>query len=680
MTNLRRIGIILCCSSLSLFGQTVADSSIVISKELEEIEVIRQRTASFVDQQPEKLVVDMRQVQYMPKFLGTSDPVRYLQSLPGIQTNNETSAGIHIQGCDDYQTLISINGAPVLYPNHMLGLFSTFIGPHFHTIGVEQAQHKGTMENRIGGWIDFSTHTEQPERFGFEGNIGLVNSDITFSIPMGKRHALWISARSSYVNELYGRFMKSDDYVIRYHFMDFNLSYTGRLSETDRLVITGFYSRDNMRVYTDNKKTNIGLPWQNIVGSAYWEHYLEHGTWRTTAYCSSFDNKLQAAIDSARVKTDEQLLITGLKNRLDYRITNAFLLSASLDYGHYISRPLAFTLSGISLFNTETETTKAEHADELSLSADLRHDVCKWFAYNIGLHGTAYAHQQHWWWSLDPRVSAHFMPAKDHTITVHYGMYHQYFHKAGLTGGGLPTDFFFLASRQFAPEIAHACNLRYVGSFYRQQFSLSAELYYKQIYNITESTGNVLEVLNKRFSYEDYIVTGKGRNYGLNLMFQRNYGIVTGYVSYTLGWARRSLPGLEGYDDYRYAASSERVHDLKIVLNSRFAKRWNISGMFVLATGIPYTKAEEMYVINGKMVCRYSTFNGAHMPLYHRLDLSCSCDIIKTKEHELGINLSVYNVYAHKNAQFVVYRQNLTPINGSGLITIIPSISIYGKF
>jgi hypothetical protein len=163
-------------------------------------------------------------------------------------------------------------------------------------------------------------------------------------------------------------------------------------------------------------------------------------------------------------------------------------------------------------------------------------------------------------------------------------------------------------------------------------------------------------------------------------MFQRNYGIVTGYVSYTLGWARRSLPGLEGYDDYRYAASSERVHDLKIVLNSRFAKRWNISGVFVVATGIPYTKAEEMYVINGKMVCRYSTFNGAHMPLYHRLDLSCSCDIIKTKEHELGINLSVYNVYAHKNAQFVVYRQNLTPINGSGLITIIPSISIYGKF
>ena len=102
--------------------------------------------------------------------------------------------------------------------------------------------------------------------------------------------------------------------------------------------------------------------------------------------------------------------------------------------------------------------------------------------------------------------------------------------------------------------------------------------------------------------------------------------------------------------------------------------------MFVLATGLPYTEAEEAYMLNGKMVCHYSTYNGAHMPLYHRLDLSGSCDIIKTPEHELGINISLYNTYAHKNAQFVTYRSDLKPIYGTTFSTIIPSISIYGKF
>ena len=117
-----------------------------------------------------------------------------------------------------------------------------------------------------------------------------------------------------------------------------------------------------------------------------------------------------------------------------------------------------------------------------------------------------------------------------------------------------------------------------------------------------------------------------------------------------------------------------------MVLNSQVAKNWNIGLMFVLASGIPYTKAQEAYMLNGQMVCRYGTYNGAHLPLYHRLDLSVSYDIIKRDDHELGINLSLYNTYAHKNVQFIVYREDLHPWYGVMLSTIIPSISIYGKF
>ena len=671
----------LLCSSLSLIGQTAADSSgITIVKQLDDIEVVQQRSAAFVEQRENRLVVQAQQIQNMPKFLGTSDPIRYLQSLAGVQTNNETTAGLHIQGCDDYQTLVSINGAPVFYPNHLLGLYSTFIGQHFSTIALEQSAHKGIMGNRIGGWADFSTFNTQPRRFSVEGNIGLVNSDITFTIPMGKKNALWLSARSSYINWLYGRFMKVEGFQLSYHFQDYNLTYVSDLTDRDKLVVTGFYSRDRMGLSASERNVNTTIPWQNILGSAYWNHHWDNGNWRTTAFYSSFDNKLDLAVNDVRVDTYEQFSSMGLKNLLNYTFTEQLSLAASLDYEHHINKPLHFSLQGLDRYARSGDSSAPLHADELSTGADLRHDVCNWFAYNIGLHLSGYIHQSRFWWAADPRVSLHFMPAEDHLLTLHYGMYHQYFHKSGLTGGGLPTDFFFLANDRFLPESAHSLSLKYATSFLTNQYSISAELYFKQIYNIAESTGNVLQVLNKQFSFDDYIVTGNGRNYGFNLMFQRNYGIVTGYVSYTLGWARRSLPGLEGYTDYRYAASSERRHDLKVVLNSRFAKRWNVSAMFVLASGLPYTEAKEAYLLNGRMMCLYSTYNGAHMSLYHRLDLGCSCDIIKTKEHELGINLSLYNTYAQHNAQFVIYRDDLKPIWGSTLITIIPSLSIYGKF
>lgn len=675
------IGIILICSSLSLLGQTVADSSsITISKSIDDIVVVQQRSKPSVIQTAERMEVDVAQIQYMPKFLGTSDPVRYLQSLAGVQTNSETSTGLHIQGCDDYHTLVTINGAPVFYPNHLLGLYSTFIGPHFQTIELEQAEHRATMPNRIGGWVDFQTFSNHPKRFGLEGNIGLVNSDLTLAIPMGSKHALRLSARSTYINWLYGRFLDIEGYKVRYHFMDYNLTYTGQLSDNDQLVITGFYSRDKLGLFLDNGDVDMHFPWQNIVGSAYWNHRLDEGNWRTTVYYSSFDNQLDMLADSVRVKTDERFAVVGTKNQLSYSLPYGLSIDAALDYDHYFSRPLAFNMRGITMFETTSIQPALTHADELALSADLRHNVTPWFAYNAGVRGTLFFHNKHLWWAVDPRASLHFYPHEDHEISLHYGMYHQYFHKSGLIGGGLPTDFFFLATENFQPELAHAVNLKYVCNFYRKQYSVSAEVYFKQIYNIAESMGNVLQVLNKQFSYDDYMVTGDGRNYGANIMFQRNSGIVTGYVSYTLGWARRKLPGLEGFNDYRYAASSERRHDLKVVLNTHFAKRWHIGAMFVLASGLPYTVAKEVYFLNGKMVCLYGTYNGSHLQLYHRLDISASCDIIKRDDHELGINVSLYNTYAHKNSQFAVYRDNLRPVYGFSLSTIIPSISIYGKF
>ena len=155
-------------SSLSVLGQTTfstvhtAADTIQIDRELDEIEVVRERTAQMVQVHSNKLIINANHIQTMPKFLGTSDPIRYLQSLAGIQTNNETSTGIHIQGCDDYQTLTAINGAPVYYPNHLLGLFSTFIAPHFETIEVEQSEHNGLMENRIGGYVNLTTPAKQP--------------------------------------------------------------------------------------------------------------------------------------------------------------------------------------------------------------------------------------------------------------------------------------------------------------------------------------------------------------------------------------------------------------------------------------------------------------------------------------------------------------------------------------
>ncbi len=673
------IAVFTICAVLSAKGQTSTDSAVLtIGRTIDEIEVVQQRSPQIVSQKSNQQIVDMKQLESIPKFLGTSDPMRYLQTLAGVQTNSETQAGIHIQGCDAYQTLVSINEAPVFYPNHLLGLFSTFVPAHFETMTIEQGEHRGNMTNRIGGWVDLQTQHKQPERFGLSGNVGLINSDLTLTIPCGEKSALWVSGRTSYINMLYGKLLTIEGMGMAYNFQDYNLTYAYHPTEQDELVISGFYSRDQLGV-DGNILFDLGVCWQNVTSSATWRHQFARGRLQSSLSFSGFDNLIDvhAQERTTHIGTLAQFASAEWKNKYSHALTDNLSLMVGADYKHYLEYPLTFDMTGLSL--PVVPQGGLRQADETSIYADLHHYVTHWFDYNVGVHGSVYHHNQQFYWGIDPRVTATFRPAEGHMLAAHYGMYHQYFHKAGLTDGGLPTDFFFLSDETFLPEWSHATNLKYTFS-YKEKYAASIEGYFKQIYDVYESTSNVISLINRGFDYVENMIHGDGRNYGMSLMLQKNSGYVTGYVSYNLGWARRKFPTLDGRNDYIYAASHERRHDLNIVLNSRFAKRWSVGAVFVLASGKPYTRILEAYMLNGNLICHYSTYNGAHLPTYHRLDLSCSYDIIQKNGHTLGVNLSLYNAYCQRNAQFIMYRNDLKPTYGSSLSTIIPSISIYGTF
>ena len=673
------LAILLVIFSSSLVAQSSAatDSvALTISKYMDEVVVVQKKSAQFVSITPTTMTVDMKELERMPKFLGTSDPIRYLQSLSGIQTNNETTSGIHVQGCDDYQSLVSVNGAPIYYPNHLMGLFSTFNAPHFSSIHIEQAAHDGQMSNRIGGMVDLQPHHAQPERFSFTGNLGLVNADLTMTIPCGQKSALWISGRTSFIDLIYGKWLNFNNTQLGYHFQDYNLTYSYHPTENDELLITGLYSRDRLKI---SLAEGTDVIWQNVMGSARWTHDMEKGKWVSQVDFSGFDNRIRAKMEVADIATTADFASLDAHTYYQGQITEQVELTTGTEYHHYFTQPLEFGMNSSAI--TPPAPRARRNADEMSAYADVSHSITKWFDYSMGLHASIYTLEKRVFGAVEPRTNFRFHINKNHHLSIHGGLYSQYFHKSGLTNGGLPTDFFFLADEKYAPERAIATNLNYQGQFHNNQYAVSAEVYFKQIYDVVESTANVIELVNQGFDYEKGFLHANGRNYGLNLMFQRKYGIVTGYVSYSLGWAKRQIPELDGSQQYIYAASHERRHDLSIVLNAQPAKKWNIGAMFVLASGLPYTKAEKAYILNGQMFCCYSTFNGAHMPLYHRLDLSCSYDIIQTQDHSLGINLSLYNAYCHRNAQFVIYRENnLKPEYGSMLSIIIPSISIYGTF
>jgi len=666
------------CGVLSAFGQNVTDSLVVTNVQLQEVEVVSSNCNSVVEQQGTTLLLDMQQLDKLPRFLGTPDPLRYLQSLPGITTNTETQAGLHIDGCDDYQSFVGINGAPVFYPNHLLGLFSTFIAPHFSLMKVEQSVHNASMPNRLGGLVETQTKHVQPTRFAAEGSIGLLASDVSLTIPCGKKSALWLSARASYpILGSITKLMDAGDVDVNYYFMDYNLTYAYHPTERDEVVISGFYSLDKVSVGTD-ENIDVTLKWQNLVGSAYWNHHANNYNFRSTVSFSGFDTKLKLQSSMGEGKTDANMATTEWKNQLNWYISDQMKIMSGLDYVHYFFRPLDMqvNMDGVHIERQQY----LQHADEVSVYVDWRHEVTPWFAYQVGIRGNLYCQNKFIEGAPDPRFTLEFTPATDHHLYLHTGIYHQYFHKVALLDGGLPADFFIPTTSQYKGESAHAISLKYQVDFLNRQFSLSTDVYFKQLSHVVTSTNNIFSLINTNFEYEQNLLVGDGRNYGWNVLFQRNRGKLTGLVSYSLAWAKRRLPELEGINDYIYNASHSIQHNLNVILNWQVAKKWNIGATFVCTSGMPCTMLKEVYLINGQMVCHYYRYNSNHLPAYHRLDLTCSYDIIQKNNHLLGLNISIYNVYNQRNAQFMVYRGDFNPIWGSAISTILPSISLYGRW
>ncbi len=662
--------------SFTFLSDSTAVLDTVSDYRLEELVVVGRRPRPMVIESGNAVSVSLQEMEHLPRFLGTADPMRYLQSLPGVQTNTESSAGIFIQGCEDYHTILSIDGAPVFYPNHLLGLFSSFIPAHFEDMEVGTSCHDAAFPNRLGGGVTLYSHTETDRPIGIEGNVGLIGSELTMPVRLGDRGFLSLSARSSYIGLLYSSLLNFDGMNIGYEFQDFNLTGSWKPGDNDEIVLSAFFGMDGMDL-KNNTSISADLGWSNLAASLSWRHrFRDSSELVSTVRFSGYAGNIYFEEQPVSVFARSDVALAGAESGFSKRLGNSLVIKAGAEWNTYLNHPLALTSEGIGVPVRDTAVLDIMH--ELSVYADLTHEVCPHFRYEIGLRPSLWLSGNDMISaSVDPRVTLHFPINGIHEMRIHYGMYSQALHKAALVNGGLPADYFFLSDEANPPERSHSVSLGYIGSVPDKSWSFTAELYFKQLYNVMESSSNIIGLIYKGFDYQEDFLYGKGRNFGFNAMIQKNKGYVKGYISYSLGWALRNFPEIT--DRYDIRADHDRRHNLVVALSSQPAKNWSVGAMFVLASGAPYSEAVSAYFLNGHVIYEFGPHNGATMPLYHRLDLSCSYYIIKSNARELSVNLSLYNVYAHKNVQFILASGKFMK-QVSMLPYPIPSLSVSFRF
>ncbi len=625
-------------------------------------------------------VVSMSLMDDMPRILGNADPLHYAQLLPGIQTNSEYDAGIHIQGCDNSHNLVTLGGAPVYNAAHLLGFFSVFNAGHFSDMSLVKSSSSAAFPNRLGGSVDMRTPTwlwsEDSLRMKAihgELSVGPMSSQGTLKMPLGKRSLLLVSARAAYLNLLYSKWLEVDGDKINYDFSDYNLSYVTQINDRNILKLEAYWGYDNVKLREASDGFGASVKWDNTLAALHWYSQGKKATAEQMIYYSRYANRVAFNYSSIQAGVRSRIYDLGYKGWLQ---TGGF--KAGLDLIRHGIQPQQTSLQGD--FSDNLPVQAPQTSLEASVYALYRKPLSQRLTGEIGLRANVY-HQQVSFYGMSPSAQVFWNMSSKGRLSLHFGIHHQYLFQTGFTSSGLPTEFWFSADSLRRPQYSYNASLQGEFWFADKEYRLSAEIYFKWLKHQVENTGNIFDLLYSSYSFDGALLYGKGCNYGFNLLVEKRRGRLTGWLSYSYGRARRRYAGSQ-YAGW-FPANHERLHELNAVGTCRLGKRWSIGATFVVASGTPYTHVDYAYLVSGNLVTEYGEHNAERMNPYMRLDMSLNYDWTTRGSRRSGINFSVYNLTMHKNDLFYrlkVYNGHVRYGTFRFLMPILPSINYYYKF
>lgn len=613
----------------------------------------------------------------LPKILGNADPMHYLQTLPGVQTNNEYDSGLHIQGCDNSHNLVCIDAVPVYNASHMLGLFSVFNPTHYSRMILHKTASNATFPNRLGGLVSLCPHNNLLDSMSGDLQVGLISSQGTIRLPLGGNSALTVSARSSYLNWLYGYALKADESQLGYTFGDVNASWLYQPDADNRFRVDAYWGGDHARMQERDYQADIRLKWGNAMASIRWEHrFDDRQQMAHTIYYTTYHSRLQ--LDQLMGFTlPSSISDAGYRGKFQRSWLNAGIDAA----WHHLCQLSPKTNERDRQFLTRR--LPSSDTQELSAWADMKIPMSSTLSLSAGLRTTVfmYPHVRHYT-SADPSISLCYNDGSwrwDITASNR----HQYLFQSSFSAIGLPTESWSAADSTHRPQ---SCVNLYASVGKRVTewgITFSAEVYYKRLRHQLEYQGTALDFLSFDESGNGLLYSERGSNYGINLTVMKTVGRLSGWVSYNIGRAMRHYDEEDAGEGW-FPASHERIYELNVVAIYKVGRRWCLGTHYTMASGTPITMPEHLYLYGGYPVSSFSSHNAHRLKGYSRLDLSANYRLSSLRGKEHGINVSLYNALGRQNELFYSWHVSRTgsfayrPV--SFLIKVMPSISYYAKF
>jgi hypothetical protein len=670
---------------LLVFSQTRVNQenkkdSISISREQLLQEVIisatrRDKNVTNLTMGTEKLSIE--QIRLLPAIMGEVDILKTLQLLPGVQSVSESSNGFSVRGGSPDQNLIVLDNTTVYNPSHQMGFFSAFNNDVISGIELYKGHFPSRHGGRLSSLLEVKTRDVIPEKISGTGGIGLISSRIMLEGPLGEKTSWVVAGRRTYA-DLFLVFASNKDLRnAKLYFYDLNGKLTHRFSANDKLELNIYNGLDKMGVSMGSfnyGNTASSLTWNHVFSSTLFGKFSAHFTDYKYALASDMndmDVSWNSGIRDWTLRADFHQPLNDLWD-LSYGISGIYhsfnpgkISMKGLGLADYVINGNEAIETGVYLSNEQTFT------DRLSVKYGLRFSTF----HNTGKNAHTYT-------ALEPTLGAVYKLTDQSSVKANYSHNTQYLQLANNSSAGSPLDIWFSASSHIKPQEVDLYSTGYFHNFNDNNYEASVELYYKDLNHVIDFREHSNLLMNQ--DLESEVRTGTGKAYGIEWMLRKNTGRLTGFVNYTLSRSERTIP--EVNQGKTYLAPYDKTHAVNLVATYNFSKKWNVSTIWVYATGMPTTYPTGRFQIGEEYFPIYSGRNEYRRPHYDRMDLSLNYipNPDSKKKWKGEWNLSLYNVYNRKNPWTIIYQQNddtgIPYAEMLYLFGIVPSITYNFKF
>ena len=702
---------------------------------LETVDITAEKTST-EQVQMSAIKLSTKEIKSVPMLFGEKDVFKTLLLMPGVQSASEGTSGIYVRGGGPDQNLIILDEATIYNASHLLGFFSIFNGDAIKSVELIKGGFPARYGGRLSSVIDINMKDGNKESYHCEGGVGIISSNVMAEGPIIKDKASFmISGRTTYMDLFIVPIMKimSKGSTAGYYFFDLNGKFNFNLGKKDKLYLSAYFGRDKFHMAQsdghvgNSDKYRVGLFWQNATATARWNHLFTNKIFSNLSFVFS-DYKMNTYMrykyyygpndpDNESFSSDFNSGIRDytLKYDIAYHPNASHHLLAGAAVTYHEARPNAMTVKADSLTLRQAEK---ERGLEYAVYVEDEINIRNRFRINPGVRLVAFSVPHKTWFSPEPRLSMSYNFLPNLALKASYAMMSQNMILLSTSTIGLPTDLWVPVTDRVRPQRSQQVALGLHYDLKKPKLSFSLEGYYKRMNNILaykEGTSYFTDLIEQvleeslgeqsQGQWENNVTAGKGWSYGVEFLVRKEVGKFTGWIGYTLSWAKQQFDELNFGEPF--FARYDRRHDVSIVLMYSPNKKINLSLSWVFATGNAVTlptsvyeaqtlesslsqllPSQEDFIVNSTgFVENYGKKNDFRVKPFHHLDIGVQ--FIKPHKKNNGqsiFEISVYNLYNHHNPFFYYTEQVF--VNGKAeyrlkqisIFPIIPTFTYHFKF